>query len=354
MRIPQLSGRVQPPASATTPKKDVMAREPDTSNPMTAFEKKVNDLLLAGDFETIETEANVGREKKERFRAGFWKVDSVYNAVSTFYAEYKGQKVSDEMWGNRLDLLRLWQSKMPQSITARVSLATAYISYAWFARGDGFANTVSENDHRVMQERLHLAENELFEAEQNGLYCPAASAKLLFIAMVNGSQDQFESIYEKATKAEPNYMPYYLSKAESLKEKWNGEPGAWQTYVDSLPEKLAAAGSDEIDIIYFVVVADKLDDRSFANNWSMISKERIKNGFDEMERKFTPSKYRLNQLAYISCITRDLETAKTAFAKIGNERNDAVWNEKIFNLMKQLAVSGVPFPNRPETAKNPR
>lgn len=348
LRLPNLREASPNQLKSSQTEKGELAPEPSTDNPMSAFQKKINDLLLAKDFAAIESEATSARDNRERFRGGFWKIASLYDATQTLYAEYKGQKISDEMWKNRIELLNKWKSEMPESITARVALAGAYIEYGWFARGSGWANTVSDSDYAFMKERLGTAEAELLEASKLGTHCPHLSAQLLNIGVANGwPRDKFDKLFDQATKAEPNYIPYYLTKSENLKEKWNGEPYDWQKFIDSLPGKLLTLDTDEVDIIYFAIVADKLSDPT-GNNWAMISKDRIKKGFADMEKKFTPSNYRLNQFAYLSCLTMDLDSAKNAFELIGDDRNEGVWNEKLFYIMKQLAQKG------PQVAVSPK
>ena len=331
-------GSTTPFSDGTTPKKKILASERNTSNPMAAFEAQIYDQLMAGDFAGIDAEAASARKSKERFRGGFWKISSIYSASNSFYAEYPGQEVTDEMWKNRIELLTRWKDENPNSVTARISLAQAYHYWAWFARGDGYINTVSERDYALMKERLQIAEKELWEATGLKERCPELADSILSIAVVNRwAPEKFDELFEKAVKAEPNFINYYLAKSDALKPKWGGSEIEWQRFVDSIPSKVLALGSNEGDMIYFAVVADKLDDHTFSNNWAMISKDRIKKGFADMEKKFTPSKYRLNQFAYISTVTRDLESARAAFERIGTDRNDAVWSEGVFNTMKKIA-----------------
>ncbi len=334
-------------APVQTVKKEILAEDRDETTPMTKLEAHTNDLLLSGNFEQLDQIAHSKRNNKDRLRGGTWQLESIYRATSTFYKEYDGQRVTDELWQARIELLRSWKEKFPSSVTARVALANVYLDYAWFARGSGTIDTVSESDLRLMRERLNKANEELLAALDSGMYCPGLYSQLLYLRMVDGSdRSEFDKIFNEAIRKEPNYITFYQAKAEAVKEKWGGGSQDWQHFVDSLPEQLAAVGSDEIDIIYFIIVADKLQDHTFVNNWAILSKDRIRNGFKEIEEKYTPSNYRLNQFAYIMSVLRLTDEAKAAFKRIGNDRNEAVWNEKLFTTIKKSIEAQRPQPQR--------
>ncbi len=55
---------------------------------------------------------------------------------------------------------------MPDSITARVALAGSWVGYAADARGDGYADTVSQENWKLFKERVANAHNELIEAKK--------------------------------------------------------------------------------------------------------------------------------------------------------------------------------------------
>lgn len=320
--------------------KKAFAPEFDPDSPSDVFSKQIQELLMARDFDKIEKLADEARTKKERVRGGYWKIDDLYEPLANIYADRPAQELSDELWKNRIELLKQWKESSPDSITARIALAQAYINYGVFARGSGYANTVSKQANELLQERLELAETELREAKQLKAKCPRLFRNILFLAMVRGMEkERFEKIYEEAINTEPNYLQYYLVKSEYLTPKWNGEPGDWQSFVDALPSKAATLKTDESDLIYFVVVVNKLKDMSLRQNWGAISKERMRKGLSDIETKYGMDKLRLNQYALYTCIVRDIPNGKYAFEKIGNNYDKSVWGEQQFNQSKQQMMN---------------
>jgi hypothetical protein len=57
--------------------------------------------------------------------------------------------------------LKAWIVARPQSITARVALAKAYTSYAWLARGNGYADSVTPERRQRFKERIAEAQKVL-------------------------------------------------------------------------------------------------------------------------------------------------------------------------------------------------
>jgi hypothetical protein len=315
------------------------AKEFDLNSPMDVAEKETYDFLLKKDFGAIERLANKARENKERLVGGYWKIDSIYEGLTGMYSEYPEQEITDQMWKDRIELLSNWKKESPNSITAGVALALSYIEYGWFARGFGYIDAVSDEDLRLLNERLSMAERELIEAKSLNIRCPRLYREELFLGMAKGmSQTEFNEIYEEATKFEPNYLQFYLVKSEYIMPRWSGKQGDWENYIDSLPDELAKLETDETDIIFFVVVAGKLADSS-VNLSAIKSRDRIYKGFDDLEKKYKSDKKRLNQCAYLSFVTSNIPGAKWAFTRIGNDWDKDVWrNKEKFNLTKQAAM----------------
>lgn len=96
------------------------------------FEKRFDDL---------EKAAREARTGKARLRAGVWKLYKFYDAVET---PYKRHNATEAEWSAYFATFKDWISAYPESPTPRIALAEGYVSYAWAARGNGYADTVSE------------------------------------------------------------------------------------------------------------------------------------------------------------------------------------------------------------------
>ena len=328
------------------PRQEELAVEFNLKAPTDVFRKEIYTLLIAKDFKSIEKIASEVRKSKERVLGGYWKIELLYDAVATIYADFKGQKVSDEMWKNRLELLKQWKETSPNSITSRTAFAKGNFEYGWFIRGAGFSNTVSEENKATFQKQLEITKDELLEAytliaTKSDDSCPGWYREMLYLGVAVGlSPEKFDELFEEAINSEPNYLQFYLLKSLYLTPRWGGNVNEWKKFVDELPSKLATLETDEADIIYFVVVAGAVSDSSLPVNWATISKEKIKKGFDDLDRKYQTDNYRLNQYAYICVVTMDFPAAQQAFKRIGDQYDKRIWGEQTFNMMKDMAEKG--------------
>jgi hypothetical protein len=102
---------------------------------------QMTELLSRQDFDGLEHAADMVRSKKSRFPGGTWKLYVFYEAVSK---PSGGRQASDADWNAELALLKHWISRKPQSSTARIALAQAYLGKWKQGQGNGNADTVTD------------------------------------------------------------------------------------------------------------------------------------------------------------------------------------------------------------------
>ena len=68
-------------------------------------------------------------------------------------------------WQALLAELQQWVNQKPKSVTAHIALASAYMDYAWLARGSGYADTVSSSGWNQFDSRVAKANQLLDDAD---------------------------------------------------------------------------------------------------------------------------------------------------------------------------------------------
>jgi hypothetical protein len=329
---PQPAGKPEPPKASTF----------DLTTEEGKFEHKIHQLLMARQFAKIDNIAREVRTTKKRFPNGRWAIRALYVPLMEIFSEKPDQAETDSSWKNRIAVLQSWEKQFPISATAKIALAKAWTSYGWFARGDGYINTVSEENLRLLEERLYLAEKELLEARDLDEKCPEWYSEKLFLAMATGVPTaEFNALFDEAISFEPNYVPFYAIKSDNLTPRWGGRPGEWQEFIDSIPETVEKLGSDEGNIIYFIIVMDKMRDNTVVSDYSVFSKDRIKQGFEDLSQKYKTDDFVLNKYAFLSVLTLNKPAAAEAFKRIGDNPNPAVWSKEYYKNVKKQSESGV-------------
>ncbi len=274
-------------------------------------------------FEALDQMTDKLRANKERLPGGFWKLHLVYGPLA---APVRGSGASESEWTTHLDRLKRWLSQRPQSVTARVALASAYESYAWKARGGGYADQVTEEGWRLFSERLDMAAQTLVDAFTLPTKDPEWYLIMQLVARGQGrSKATQAAIFEKAVAFEPDYQYYYRVQAESLLPKWGGEEGEMAAFAAQAADRL---GGKRGDMIYYQIgtfVNCACDNHSELNGMSW---PRIKSGYAAVEELYGESLFNLNQLASLAGVVGDPIYANELFERVGENWDAATWHEK--------------------------
>lgn len=293
------------------------------------YQKAIAQLFEQDKFAELDKIANSARSRKEKFPGGFWKLHTIYSAI-----EKPRLHATEEDWQDHLERLRRWVSANPDSITARIALAKSYASYAWSARGDGFADTVSASGWRLFSERLQTAKDILDQASVLRVKCPEWYVAMQTVALGQSwDLSQAQELLEQASRFEPGY--YYRSHANFLSPRWNGGEGDSATFAKQVADRIGGSAGD---IVYFQIASAISCHCVDEEMLSSMSWRRIQRGFTELEKQFGTSGINVNAMAYLAIKKPDAIVADRMFRRIGDNRDDEVWSQKYFDQVKSWAA----------------
>ncbi len=311
---------------------DASADIHDVSN----YSKIITGLLRAEKFEQLDCVADSVRSHKEKFAGGMWKLHAIYSGL-----EKPPLHATQADWAAHMETLQRWVSTKPDSITARIALAESYVSYGWDARGEGYADTVSESGWKLLAERSAKAREVLEEASALSDKDPEWYVAMQQVAQGQSWEpDARQALLEQAIKFEPAYYYYYRLYADSILPKWGGEEGEVERF---LQESADQVGGDAGDGLYFRVAATLFcgcqNDQQLKLSWP-----RIQKGFAAVEKQNGPSPENWNQLAHMAIVFQDALVADKMFTKIGDQWSEDLWRaSSSFESAKQWAKEVVPM-----------
>jgi Domain of unknown function (DUF4034) len=294
-QLPKQSSRVAPSPAALGRPAELTIVETTEDKERGEIRAKSLALLTAQRYDELDALASKYRSSKECYADGIWKLKEVYEGL------VPDDKESDSQWERRLAAIREWIKAKPESITARVSLADVLISYAWKARGDGYANTVSQNGWKLFHERLKQSVQVMNDSKNFKESCPRWWSNMLRASLGLGVERQtYEAVFNEAVKAEPANAGYYVQMAHYLLPRWHGKPNDIAVFLKNAADKI---GGDDGDVLYAQVAwylqgieGNIFDER---NN---LSWERADHGFQVLEKRFPNSPLVQNGRAYIAVI----------------------------------------------------
>jgi hypothetical protein len=281
------------------------------------YSKAIYALFQARQFGQLDCIADSARTGKETFAGGMWKIHAIYAGLGT-----PPLHPTEQDWVAHIGLLQRWVAARPESITARIALATTYANYGADARGKGMADTVSESGWKLLAERSAKARQILEKASTLRAKDPEWYVAMQQVALLQQWEPaEKQTLLEKAMQFEPAYYYYYRMYGFSILPKWGGEDGEVADFLQKTADKI---GGDAGDEVYFRV-AGYLFCGCASDLELKLSWPRIQKGFDAVEKQYGPAPANLNQLAHMAITFNDPMVAGKAFARIGDQWDKETW-----------------------------
>ncbi len=297
--------------------------------------KTAETLLDQENFEELDRLAAQARTDKVRFAGGGWHLYTFYVAVTHRTAD---PDATDEDAKAAIQKLQRWTTARPQSITAQVALADAYLSWAWKARGSGLADTVKEDAWPIFEDRVRQARTILTKAWELPVKCPQWFLVMQQVARADGwDREKINALFEKAIAFEPDYYYNYEEHARFLLPQWYGEEGEAAKFAGEAADRI---GGKRGDILYFQIAA-ALDCNCTKETYlSYTNWPRIRRGYDALEELYGAYPLKLNQIAYMAVKAGDPEYADRIFTRIGDNWNQSIWQDsQYFQKSREWAAS---------------
>ncbi|MGA3161841.1 MAG: DUF4034 domain-containing protein [Terracidiphilus sp.] len=281
--------------------------------------REIESDLVAEKFDELDRMADQYRSEKSRFPGGSWK-------LTHFYGVLDKPHLTDQDSLDHLAHLKHWVEQRPESITARVALATSLHRWAWVARGNGTANTVSDTGWRLFNERISQSYSVLQDAAKLPARCPGWYSEMMVVGLAQGwDEKQMKEIFEQAVQFEPDYFRFYKEYANYLLPKWHGKPGDATAFAKTSADNV---GGDEGDQIYFHIATAVVGKNGSEFATKEMDWARIQRGYQALTAQYGTTGWLKNEIAYLAYKFRDAAFAKQQFEVIGDHWNSGVWRDR--------------------------
>lgn len=275
--------------------------------------------LIAEKFENLDRMAAKYRSEKSRFPGGAWKLTSFYGALDA-------PKLSDKDTHDHLEHLKHWIAQRPESITARVALAASLHRWAWVARGNGMADTVTDEGWRLFEERIGESLKVLKDAASLREKCPQWYSEMMVVGLAqNWDAKRMKEVFEQGIQFEPDYFHLYKQYANYLLPKWDGKSGDATAFAKSVADKV---GGEQGDVIYFHIATAVIGKNEKEVSAQEMDWPRIQRGYQALTAQYGTTGWLKNEIAYFAYEFRDVVMARQQFSLIGNHWNRSVWRDR--------------------------
>lgn len=283
------------------------------------YQDVVARLFTREEFDQLDCLADSARSFKARFAGGMWKLHNFYTALDS-----PRLHPTPADWNQHMHHLSRWVARKPNSMTARVALAEALLAYAWEARGDGTADTVSNDGWRLFEQRTEEAKTVLLSAKVLPM-CPEWYVAMQRVALAQGwKRERAATLLQQAVAFEPGYFYFYRMFANYLLPQWFGEEGDSERFAKDAADRLGGARGD---ILYAQIASCMCDPEERFKNMSW---PRIQRGFAAMEGQYGQSVINRNAFAYMAVKKNDAIVADRELSSIGDRWDKDVWHNKSY------------------------
>ena len=311
------------------------------------IEAEVDLLLSKNDYDGLESLATKDEMLESPFASG-------RRPCALFYSEVSCPKNATETgYHDRLILLHAWADKHPDSIAASVALGQLMVNYAWFARGGGYANTVTDDGWKVFSERLSGAVSYLNQvAAKRKTYLGWYSAMLEAGLGQSWDKESYLRVADEACKLHPTNPGPYAQTCIYLLPRWMGSDGDVGAYASKSAD---AVGGDEGDVLYARIAQRTMNYSAYYDIYHDLgfSWPRVKHGMELLCNRYPHSVTNANWFCLLAVWAKDRPAAAQLFKYLGSHCQDEfnanrTWNddECVWDTMNYLneskAWAGVP------------
>lgn len=310
---PLLAQTTQAPLTAIAPEED------EANLHGHAWIRLIEYDLVAEKFDDLDRMGAQFRSEKSRFPGGEWKLRYFYGALDK-------PELSDKDGLDHLAHLRRWVAQRPESITARVALATSLHRWAWVARGNGMANTVTPEGWRLFDERIQESLSVLKAAANLHQQCPQWYSEMMVVGLAQSWDEvRMREIFDQGIQFEPDYFVLYKQFANYLLPKWDGKPGEAAVFAKESADNL---GGDAGDQVYFHIATAIIGKNGQGFGVHEMDWQRIQRGYQSLTAQYGATGWLKNQIAFMAWRFHDAAFARQQFALIGDHWDRGVWHDR--------------------------
>ncbi len=265
---------------------------------------KSDDAFIENDYNPILH--GVSRAKFSNLDDFVDRFDETYPDGTTvrenFYAIFSDysdiNQVDPQKWYPRyLENLQKWRDTGKHPVVAEIAIASLYQNIAWYHRGGGYANTVTDEGWEKFRSNIELAQKTLVNASDDARKDPHYYAGYLIVGMaMSAPVEQIEELFKAGQQIDATYLPLYLNMSYLLEQKWLGSsPSHWHEWLEKSLE-VDTLTQTEKDLIYGYVVRHRIRGRygdfqtpDAAFKTMKIDKLRFMRGLASYNKKYSDS-----------------------------------------------------------------
>jgi hypothetical protein len=268
-----------------------------------ALAKKVNDWKKPG---------CVWADGRQRMSAFYWGLSQAFDRKTD--------------WNIHSDRVRRLRTAYPKSDFAAVVEAEYLMQYAWSARGNGYASSVTSDGWKLFRERMETAEKVLLDSKPYSNDFPIWYVEMVKVQGYLGRDGkEISSTFMEGAKKFPNFLSLYSAMSEFTLPKWGGSWDAYDAFTNWAVENTKATEGSSLYAHLYMWTLDEIYPGENIFKVTKASWPKMRGAFDDLVKRHPNSVWSLNNYAAFSCRAGDKKTYLTIRKKVGKDTIEQAW-----------------------------
>ncbi len=280
-------------------------------------------LFMAGDFDRLDAIMNQSISELEDLPDGSSRYEGIVSGLTDLFRF--GNVTPEIALGRTAD----WRREIKDSTMAELVEAMVFTEWAWSARGNGYANTVSNQNMALYAYRTEMAAAALDELGERASSNPLWYTLSLEVGLdQRKDREKVQAIFDKGTSVTSFYRPLYRRMLRILMPRWGGSYEDVDQFINRAYALSAAKrGFERYAELYSAYARLEGDDLDlFADSkayWSA-----MKTGYLGLVKRYPRSDFVLNSFGNFACRADDRDAYKELRRQIGQRISSTAWSDK--------------------------
>jgi len=292
----------------------------------------MTNLIGSSIFDSLSPERNEGFEKLDEVMNQVLDKNcqlsdgrSAINFIDAGFSQaYKNVKDKNVI----LEKLKLLEEQYPDSIYPSLLKSQFWIEFAWDARGNGYASSVSQEGWKLFRERLTKAEKILIENKNKASTSPAwYLLRYIPLFHLDHPQKEKDKFYSEAFKKHKGFLRLYILRRNQLRPRWGGSWAKVDEFINWAAENTKEIeGAGMYARLYFGVYTNLRKNESLYKN-TLADWDKLKSGLTDLISLYPESKFHKNIFALMACEASDKSSYHEIRSKISSDER-WTWSKK--------------------------
>ncbi len=302
-----------------------------------AVECRAQQLFMTGDYERLDSLMNQYMSSLEDLPDGSSRYEGVVGGLTDLFGF--GGLAPDVVFGHIAD----WRRRVKNSTMADLAEATLLREWAWSARGNGYANSVTSQNMAAFTYRTEMAAAALDDLADRATDNPLWYTLSLEVGLDQAKdKEKLREIFDRGLTKAPQYRPLYRRMLRILMPRWGGSYEEVDKFINQIyAQTVKARGYERYAELYSTYARLEGDELNlFADTpafWSGMN-----TGYRGLLKRYPKSDAVLNSFANFACRADDKVTYNRLRGVVEKRLSATSWSTKysIESCDKKLLAAG--------------